>query len=66
MLLLDLRLTGAKKGKNLDEVVKRSLEQATLWEEVKDDLKNLAQASQADNSSGSASPARLLCSLKLS
>ncbi len=34
-----LRLTGAKKGKNLDEVVKRSLEQATLWEEVKDDLK---------------------------
>ncbi len=34
-----LKLTGAKKGKNLDEVVKRSLEQATLWEEVKDDLK---------------------------
>ncbi len=34
-----LRLTGAKKGKDLDEVVKRSLEQATLWEEVKDDLK---------------------------
>jgi phosphate transport system ATP-binding protein len=34
-----LRLTGTKKGQNLDEVVKRSLEQATLWEEVKDDLK---------------------------
>jgi phosphate transport system ATP-binding protein len=34
-----LRLTGAKKGKNLDEIVKRSLEQATLWEEVKEDLK---------------------------
>jgi phosphate transport system ATP-binding protein len=34
-----LKLTGMKKGKNLDEVVKRSLEQATLWEEVKDDLK---------------------------
>jgi phosphate transport system ATP-binding protein len=34
-----LRLTGAKKGKNLDEVVQRSLEQATLWDEVKDDLK---------------------------
>jgi len=34
-----LRLTGAKKGKNLDEVVKRSLEQASLWGEVKDDLK---------------------------
>jgi phosphate transport system ATP-binding protein len=33
-----LRLTGLKKGKNLDEVVKRSLEQATLWDEVKDDL----------------------------
>jgi phosphate transport system ATP-binding protein len=34
-----LRLTGTKKGKDLDEVVKRSLEQATLWDEVKDDLK---------------------------
>jgi phosphate transport system ATP-binding protein len=34
-----LRLTGAKKGKNLDEIVKRSLQQATLWEEVKDELK---------------------------
>jgi phosphate transport system ATP-binding protein len=34
-----LRLTGTKKGKNMDEVVKHSLEQATLWEEVKDDLK---------------------------
>ncbi len=34
-----LRLTGAKKGKSLDEIVKHSLEQATLWDEVKDDLK---------------------------
>jgi phosphate transport system ATP-binding protein len=34
-----LKLTGATKGKNLDEVVKHSLEQATLWHEVKDDLK---------------------------
>jgi phosphate transport system ATP-binding protein len=34
-----LKLTGVKKGKNLDEAVKRSLEQATLWDEVKDDLK---------------------------
>ena len=34
-----LRLTGTKKGKNLDEIVKRSLEQATLWDEIKDDLK---------------------------
>ncbi len=34
-----LKLTGARKGQNLDEIVKRSLEQATLWEEVKDDLK---------------------------
>jgi phosphate transport system ATP-binding protein len=34
-----LRLTGARKGKNLDEVVQRSLEQATLWDEVKDELK---------------------------
>ncbi len=34
-----LKLTGARKGKNLDEVVKHSLERATLWEEVKEDLK---------------------------
>jgi phosphate transport system ATP-binding protein len=34
-----LKLTGARKGRNLDEVVKNSLEQATLWEEVKNDLK---------------------------
>jgi phosphate transport system ATP-binding protein len=34
-----LRLTGARKGQNLYEIVKRSLEQATLWDEVKDDLK---------------------------
>jgi phosphate transport system ATP-binding protein len=34
-----LKLTGARKGQNLDEIVKRSLEQATLWDEVKDDLK---------------------------
>jgi phosphate transport system ATP-binding protein len=34
-----LKLTGTKKGKNLDEVVKKSLEQATLWDEVKGDLK---------------------------
>jgi phosphate transport system ATP-binding protein len=33
------RLTGLKIGKSLDEIVKRSLEQATLWDEVKDDLK---------------------------
>jgi len=34
-----LKLTGAKKGRNLDEVVERSLKQATLWDEVKGDLK---------------------------
>jgi phosphate transport system ATP-binding protein len=33
-----LRLTGLKKGKDLDSIVKQSLEQATLWDEVKDDL----------------------------
>jgi phosphate transport system ATP-binding protein len=33
-----LKLTGAKKGKDLDVVVRRSLEQATLWDEVKDEL----------------------------
>ncbi|MDR0470822.1 MAG: phosphate ABC transporter ATP-binding protein PstB [Nitrososphaerota archaeon] len=34
-----LKLTGAHKNKNLDEIVKQSLQQATLWDEVKDDLK---------------------------
>jgi phosphate transport system ATP-binding protein len=34
-----LKLTGTKKGKNLDEVVEKSLKQASLWEEVKEDLK---------------------------
>ena len=34
-----LKLTGVKKVRNLDEVVERSLKQATLWDEVKDDLK---------------------------
>ncbi len=34
-----LRLTGIKRGTNLDGVVKDSLEHATLWNEVKDELK---------------------------
>jgi len=34
-----LKLTGSRRGKDLDDVVQRSLEQATLWDEVKDDLK---------------------------
>jgi phosphate transport system ATP-binding protein len=34
-----LKLTGVKRGASLDEVVKHSLEQATLWDEVKGDLK---------------------------
>ncbi|MCL1977634.1 MAG: phosphate ABC transporter ATP-binding protein PstB [Candidatus Bathyarchaeota archaeon] len=34
-----LKLTGVKKDKNLDEIVRHSLERATLWEEVKEDLK---------------------------
>jgi phosphate transport system ATP-binding protein len=33
-----LKLTGMKKGKNLDDVVKNSLQQASLWDEVKDEL----------------------------
>ncbi|QQG49497.1 MAG: phosphate ABC transporter ATP-binding protein [archaeon] len=33
-----LKLTGARKGKDLDEVVRRSLELAGLWDEVRDDL----------------------------
>jgi phosphate transport system ATP-binding protein len=34
-----LRLTGAKKGVDLDGIVEQSLRQASLWDEVKDDLK---------------------------
>ena len=34
-----LRLTGTKKGQNLDKIVRESLQQATLWDEVKNDLK---------------------------
>ncbi len=34
-----LKLTGARRGQKLDEIVKYSLQQATLWDEVKDDLK---------------------------
>ncbi|MCW4046082.1 MAG: phosphate ABC transporter ATP-binding protein PstB [Candidatus Bathyarchaeota archaeon] len=34
-----LKLTGVKKGKNLDDIVRQSLEKAHLWDEVKDDLK---------------------------
>ncbi|MDA4115792.1 MAG: phosphate ABC transporter ATP-binding protein PstB [Thaumarchaeota archaeon] len=33
-----LKLTGMKKGKNLDDIVKNSLQQASLWDEVKDEL----------------------------
>src|SRR5512133_2540201 len=34
-----LRLTGAKKGVDLNGIVEQSLRQASLWEDVKDDLK---------------------------
>ena len=34
-----LKLTGIKRGKNLDDTVRNSLHQASLWEEVKDDLR---------------------------
>jgi phosphate transport system ATP-binding protein len=33
-----LKLTGMKKGKNLDDIVKNCLQQTSLWDEVKDDL----------------------------
>lgn len=33
-----LKLTGMSKGKDLDATVRASLEQATLWDEVKNDL----------------------------
>lgn len=34
-----LKLTGKKKDQDLDVIVRKSLERATLWDEVKDDLK---------------------------
>ncbi|MGA2198399.1 MAG: phosphate ABC transporter ATP-binding protein PstB [Nitrososphaerales archaeon] len=34
-----LKLTGMRKGRNLDEIVERCLRQVSLWDEVKDDLK---------------------------
>ncbi len=40
-----LRLNGYRNRKILDEVVERSLQQAALWEEVKDDLKKKSGAS---------------------
>ena len=40
-----LRLNGFRNRKILDDVVERSLQQAALWEEVKDDLKKKSGAS---------------------
>ena len=40
-----LRLNGFRNRKVLDEVVERSLQQAALWDEVKDDLKKKSGAS---------------------
>ncbi len=40
-----LKLNGFRNRKVLDEVVERSLKQAALWEEVKDDLKKKSGAS---------------------
>jgi len=40
-----LKLNGYRKKRVLDEVVERSLKQAALWEEVKDDLKKKSGAS---------------------
>jgi phosphate transport system ATP-binding protein len=40
-----LRLNGFRNRKMLDEIVERSLRQAALWEEVKDDLKKKSGAS---------------------
>ena len=40
-----LRLNGFRNRRVLDEVVERSLQQAALWEEVKDDLKKESGAS---------------------
>lgn len=40
-----LKLNGFRKRRILDEVVERSLKQAALWEEVKDDLRKKSGAS---------------------
>jgi phosphate transport system ATP-binding protein len=40
-----LKLNGYRKRRVLDEVVERSLKQAALWDEVKDDLKKKSGAS---------------------
>ena len=40
-----LKLNGFRKKRVLDEVVERSLKQAALWDEVKDDLKKKSGAS---------------------
>jgi phosphate transport system ATP-binding protein len=40
-----LKLNGFRKKRVLDEIVERSLKQAALWEEVKDDLKKKSGAS---------------------
>ena len=40
-----LRLNGFRNRKVLDEVVERSLQQAALWDEVKNDLKKKSGAS---------------------
>ena len=40
-----LRLNGYRNRKVLDEVVERSLQQAALWDEVKEDLKKKSGAS---------------------
>jgi phosphate transport system ATP-binding protein len=34
-----LKLTGMRRGRNLDDVVRNALQQASLWDEVKDDLR---------------------------
>ena len=45
MSLSGLKLNGFRKRRVLDEMVERSLKQAALWEEVKDDLKKKSGAS---------------------
>jgi len=47
-----LKLNGVRDKERLDSVVKRSLELAILWDEVKDDLSNPEPASQAGSNRG--------------
>ncbi len=61
-----LKLTGAKKGKNLTKSSNAAWRKLRFGKKLKMTSKNPEQASRAGNSSDSASPALSLCSPRLS